>query len=147
MKECCLVPLSPTGLQDTEKNGLSLKQSRPLLHRGHNVSGHQEASARACLGSVGTPPSPLSPSVNGLHSSGHMSLHHLLTSGQRCHGSCPTLQRGKLRGPSPDDPEVNDLDMSGPGLKHKSSNSMPHALPASLCSTLKPTFSLSLETF
>lgn len=73
MKECCQVPLSPTGLQDTEKNGLSLKQSRPLLHRGHNVSGHQEASARACLGSVGTPPSHLGPLVNGLHSSGHMS--------------------------------------------------------------------------
>lgn len=42
----------------------------------------------------------------------------------------PILQREKLRGPSPNDPGVNDLDMSGPGLKHKSTNAKPHILSA-----------------
>lgn len=136
MNERCHVPLSPRGLQATKKDGLDLRQSGPL-HGGHNVSGRHKASARACLGSVGTPPGPLNPSVNGLHDSEHVSLCGRPTSGQPWHGSCPILQRGKLRAPSPDDPGVNDHDMSGPGLKRKSSNCTPSSLFASPCSTPK----------
>lgn len=90
--------------------GSSLRQ----LQATHPQRGQRVRSLRGhsqdLLGSVGTPSGLQSPWVNGLHNSGPMSSYH------------PSPPEGEIEGTRPCNPEVSDLDVSGLGLKHRSSN-------------------------
>ena len=125
MNEHCQVLLSPEGLQALRKVGSSTRQLQTITRQmGHVRSLRSRSQGLPWFSSVTIW------SLGALRKWFAQPCARELTyplprpiSGQLWHGSCSILQRGKLRGHSPNDSEGNDLDISGPGQKHRSSNS------------------------
>lgn len=107
MNEHCQAPLRPRGLKDAEKVGL-----QPEAAPGHfptEGTTHQ-VTERPQPGPAWVSTSrPQNYWVNGFHNRGHMSSCHPLTPREGNGGHSSLTQ-------------VSDLDISGLGLKHRSSN-------------------------